>query len=299
MDVLMDKIEEVQDLLSYHSWRSEHFASSKGLGRAGLTAFLLGLALGLSLATLGLLLALQLLQGPWTAWIFHVLAVWSLYWLCLSLFHFLEFFSTALFQPAHLTADSDHVCPACSGSVLGQPQRRLHCRGSGQLDRVLARGVPPARLQDQLAGQSHWLSDGRGRSGAALRGHGAVRRELLSPDRAAPRGQPPPRHSRAVPVSELLYSTHSALVHSMLIFYSEGRFVRHPSYAGWFFWCIGTQVLLCNPLCTIGFVVVSWRFFKERITYEEATLLEFFGESYRQYSQRTVSGIPFIRSPLL
>lgn len=103
----MDKIEEVQDLLSYNSWRAEHFASSKGLGRAGLTAFLLGLALGLSLATLGLLLGLQLLQGPWTTWLFHVLAVWSLYWLCLSLFHFLEFFSTALFQPAHLTADCE------------------------------------------------------------------------------------------------------------------------------------------------------------------------------------------------
>jgi protein-S-isoprenylcysteine O-methyltransferase len=28
------------------------------------------------------------------------------------------------------------------------------------------------------------------------------------------------------------------------------RYLRHPAYFGWFWWSIGTQLLLCNPLCT-------------------------------------------------
>ena len=40
---------------------------------------------------------------------------------------------------------------------------------------------------------------------------------------------------------------------------------RHPSYFGWFWWSVGTQILLCNPVCTIGYAFASWSFFKERI----------------------------------
>lgn len=56
--------------------------------------------------------------------------------------------------------------------------------------------------------------------------------------------------------------------------------VRHPSYFGWFWWSVGTQICLGNPICAIGYAFASWKFFSDRIMYEEGTLLRFFGEDY-------------------
>ena len=69
---------------------------------------------------------------------------------------------------------------------------------------------------------------------------------------------------------------------------------RHPSYVGWFYWAIGTQVLLANPICTLGYAVAAWRLFDDRIRYEEETLREYFGSDYVAYSKRVGTGIPFI-----
>ncbi|KAK1159614.1 protein-S-isoprenylcysteine O-methyltransferase-like [Acipenser oxyrinchus oxyrinchus] len=69
---------------------------------------------------------------------------------------------------------------------------------------------------------------------------------------------------------------------------------RHPSYVGWFYWSIGTQVLLCNPLCVLGYALASWRFFRERIEEEEITLIHFFGEDYLEYKSKVPTGLPFI-----
>ncbi|MGH0118299.1 UNVERIFIED_CONTAM: hypothetical protein FKN15_049320 [Acipenser sinensis] len=69
---------------------------------------------------------------------------------------------------------------------------------------------------------------------------------------------------------------------------------RHPSYVGWFYWSIGTQVLLCNPLCVLGYALASWRFFRERIDEEEITLIHFFGEDYLEYKSKVPTGLPFI-----
>jgi protein-S-isoprenylcysteine O-methyltransferase len=47
-------------------------------------------------------------------------------------------------------------------------------------------------------------------------------------------------------------------------------FFRHPSYFGFFWWGIGTQVLLGNTVCTLGYAGVLWYFFMKRITREFA-----------------------------
>nr|AAW26223.1 SJCHGC05076 protein [Schistosoma japonicum] len=70
---------------------------------------------------------------------------------------------------------------------------------------------------------------------------------------------------------------------------------RHPAYVGWFCWCIGTQILLFNPLCLVIYTIASFIFFKERIYVEEKALVGFFGEDYRKYQKLVSSGIPFIR----
>lgn len=41
--------------------------------------------------------------------------------------------------------------------------------------------------------------------------------------------------------------------------------LRHPSYFGFFWWAIGTQLLVGNKVCLVGYILVLWQFFKHRI----------------------------------
>lgn len=83
--------------------------------------------------------------------------------------------------------------------------------------------------------------------------------------------------------------THSLVTHGVY------RFCRHPSYVGWFYWSIGTQMILANPLCTVAYALASWKFFNDRITVEELTLLNFFDYDYVDYQKRVPTGLPFIK----
>lgn len=73
-------------------------------------------------------------------------------------------------------------------------------------------------------------------------------------------------------------------------------YIRHPGYCGWFWWSVGTQILLANPLSAAGFAWFSYRFFLERISYEEHLLesKDFFGAEYTAYKKRVPTYIPFI-----
>ncbi|KAK9452019.1 Isoprenylcysteine carboxyl methyltransferase family-domain-containing protein, partial [Limtongia smithiae] len=70
---------------------------------------------------------------------------------------------------------------------------------------------------------------------------------------------------------------------------------RHPSYLGYFWWAIGTQLLLLNPLSTLVFACVLQRFFNSRIAGEEKYLQQFFGAEYIDYKKSTPTWIPFIK----
>lgn len=70
---------------------------------------------------------------------------------------------------------------------------------------------------------------------------------------------------------------------------------RHPSYAGFFYWGVGTQIALQNPLSLLVYIVVLWRFFNARIQTEEKYLVKFFGDEYTAYRQKVGTKIPFIR----
>lgn len=69
---------------------------------------------------------------------------------------------------------------------------------------------------------------------------------------------------------------------------------RHPSYVGWLWWAVGTQLVLLNPICLISYTIVTWHFFNQRILSEEISLLNFFGKEYMDYQKRVGTGIPFI-----
>lgn len=70
--------------------------------------------------------------------------------------------------------------------------------------------------------------------------------------------------------------------------------VRHPGYAGWMLWAVGTQLLLCNPACVLLFAAASWRFFDRRCRYEDRLLAGFFGPAFDEYRAAVPSGIPFV-----
>lgn len=80
----------------------------------------------------------------------------------------------------------------------------------------------------------------------------------------------------------------------VLVTHGVYKYIRHPSYCGFFIWSVGTQIMLCNPLCTLGFAVVVWRFFQQRIQYEEYFLRQIFGSDYAEYARGTTSGVPFV-----
>eukprot|EP00759_Apiculatamorpha_spiralis_P022163 PhF_6_TR26477/c0_g1_i1/m.38318/K00587/ICMT, STE14; protein-S-isoprenylcysteine O-methyltransferase len=65
--------------------------------------------------------------------------------------------------------------------------------------------------------------------------------------------------------------------------------LRHPSYFGWFWYCIASQVLLANPVCVVLYSWAAWKFFASRIEFEEEVLSHssFFGEKYNQYRKAT------------
>ncbi|KAI9826364.1 MAG: hypothetical protein M1832_000281 [Thelocarpon impressellum] len=70
--------------------------------------------------------------------------------------------------------------------------------------------------------------------------------------------------------------------------------LRHPSYFGFFWWGLGTQLVLGNAVCFVAYAVVLWKFFSQRIGREEGFLVAFFGREYEEYRGRTWTMIPFI-----
>ena len=44
--------------------------------------------------------------------------------------------------------------------------------------------------------------------------------------------------------------------------------LRHPSYFGFFWWGLGSQMVLGNRMCLVGYALVLWRFFRLRIRSE-------------------------------
>ena len=71
-------------------------------------------------------------------------------------------------------------------------------------------------------------------------------------------------------------------------------YLRHPSYFGFFYWGLGTQLVLGNALCMVGYAVVLWKFFSSRVRVEEANLVDFFGDDYVRYRKRVGTGMPFV-----
>lgn len=70
--------------------------------------------------------------------------------------------------------------------------------------------------------------------------------------------------------------------------------LRHPSYFGFFWWGLGTQLVMGNVVCLVAYAAVLWKFFSSRIKVEEGFLVKFFGERYEEYRRQVGTKIPFV-----
>ena len=71
------------------------------------------------------------------------------------------------------------------------------------------------------------------------------------------------------------------------------RLVRHPSYAGALVGAFG-WALLFRSAPAFGLIALLFPFFVPVIAAEEATLVDEFGDAYRDYRRRTWRLIPFV-----
>lgn len=72
------------------------------------------------------------------------------------------------------------------------------------------------------------------------------------------------------------------------------RYLRHPSYTGFFYWGVFLQLSQGNLICTAAYAYVLQNFFRERIAVEEESLVSFFGDTYSKYQTTSFVGIPGI-----
>ncbi|ETS01445.1 isoprenylcysteine carboxyl methyltransferase [Trichoderma reesei RUT C-30] len=229
----------------------------KSLSGIALRAFCLGIAFAAGL--LSALAILLLTDSP----------VWRVpfFLLALSLFHFLEFWTTAERNTAVASVDSFLLTANWPSYAIAHSAAFAEC--------LLVSVFFPDR---------HWAPLGSGNVllllGLALVVVGQAVRSLAM------------LHAGASFNHHI--QTKKAQTH-LLVTTGIYGWLRHPSYFGFFWWGLGTQLVLGNAVCFVAYTAVLYTFFKGRIEIEEHKLVEFFGEDYVNYRKRVGTLIPFIR----
>lgn len=294
LSLLLDRIQCILALEFLEDRYPQSFGSPRSLGRVGLLGSLLGILWGAHVTLLCLILVMlttaeggagdlsthfssasrnerhQLLSMLWT-WCFYVSA--------LCTFHLSEFFVTALYNPTVVSSDSfliNHSKAYTAAAIV--------------------------------ASTEFWIR-------FAWRLIGPFRSSSSSQPAA---GRPSSPWPLAVVAAGIVIVTLSQIVRTwsmktcgesfnhyiqvqkkdnhQLVTTGIYRWLRHPSYVGFYYWSVGTQCVLQNPVSGVLFVMAGWSFFSRRIPYEERSLVHLFGDEYYDYAMRTYVGIPFISS---
>lgn len=218
--------EQHEDLRSLHE-KAYLPGQPKSLSGIAARAFLLGIVLcGSVTITLGLLFTTS---SP----------LWRLpsFLATLSMFHFLEFWTTARYNTRSAKVSSFLLSQNGSAYNIAHTAAMLECLVTTVL--FPHRSWLPSRVSTGLVCMGLLMIIlGQGvRSGAMIQAgtnfNHVVQHRKMNEHR---------------------------LVTSGLYYY-----LRHPSYFGFFWWGLGTQLVLGNVLCFVAYAIVLWRFFYQRI----------------------------------
>lgn len=228
----------------------------KSLAGIALRAFSLGIALAVSIISAVAILLLT--SSPvWRAPFFLI---------ALSLFHFLEFWCTAHRNTLVAGIDSFLLTSNWPSYAIAHSAAFVEC--------IFVNVVFPDR---------HWAPWGLGPLLLAL---GLVLTIIGQGVRSAAMWQAGASFNHII-------QTKKADSH-LLVTTGLYGILRHPSYFGFFWWGLGTQLVLGNVICFVAYTAVLWLFFSRRIKHEESKLVEFFKDDYVQYRKRVGTKMPFI-----
>lgn len=228
----------------------------KSLAGIAMRAFCLGIALGLAVL-------LTLATLAWTA-----SPLWRLpfFLAALATFHFLEFWTTAAYNTRNADVKSFLLTANWPAYAIAHAAASLEC---------LVVGVAwPGRSWAPLRGGLLVTA-----AGLAMVVVGQVVRSVAMVQAGA---------SFNHVVQQYRTRQHTLITTGI---YAH---LRHPSYFGFFWWGLGTQLVMGNVICFVAYTAVLWRFFSSRIKREEQLLVQFFGDEYVDYKRRTGTKIPFV-----
>ncbi|KAF9893425.1 hypothetical protein FE257_010737 [Aspergillus nanangensis] len=239
----------------------------KSLSGISLRAFLLGTTLGLSTS---LTITLLLLTTPTPLWRLPFFLA------SLSLFHFLEYYVTAAYNTRYASVSAFLL------SSNGWAYNVAHT--SAALECLISHWFWPATTNNN--NHSDYLTSTSGLKLPVV--IGVVLMVIGQTVRTLAMVQAGSNFNHTVQVER---KEDHVLVTSGVY-----ALLRHPSYFGFFWWGLGTQLVLGNVVCLAGYAVVLWKFFHSRIIREERFLVAFFGDDYRDYKKKAWIGIPGIKT---
>ena len=260
------------------AWEKQYYAGeSRALSGIACRAFLLGNSVSLGLATT-----------------IYYIYNGSIYWrvpafvVALSIFHFLEFWTTARYNTPNAQVSSFLLSSNGSAYTIAHTCATIEClitslyKTYGHhivLPFTLPKLAPSWTSLIPAALFPEWDNKVNIILGLFLIILGQTIRTLAM----AQAGQ---SFNHVVQVRK--QNTHALITHGVYSLF------RHPSYFGFFWWGLGTQLLLGNTVCFLGYAAVLWLFFKRRIEGEEKYLVNFFKEDYVRYRKKVGVWIPFI-----
>lgn len=261
-------IDEIQRRLEFKQWVGyPQFTSDEGLGRVASIALMYGSMLSLHVA--GLLLISLDITGNISLGVIAQLSPsrtlllyqWLVYIIVLCVFHLSEFFVTAIWNPSVLTA-------RCF--MLDHSKAYTVAMLTSVAEFIIRFLLYPSK-------SSVYVSV----IGLMFVSVGQFFRSLAMITCAE-------SFNHYIQCSKK--QSHKLVTHGVY------RYFRHPSYVGFYYWSVGSQLVLGNIFTSIAYAIASWVFFNRRIPFEEQTLIRLFPKEYPLYMKQSWIGIPCVQS---
>mmetsp|Transcript_25788 Transcript_25788/g.60462 ORF Transcript_25788/g.60462 Transcript_25788/m.60462 type:complete len:322 (-) Transcript_25788:357-1322(-) len=271
----MDRIQSALALDFLNECLVDVDGTQKSLGRVGILGCFLGATWGIHFSC-GI--TLMWISSTGTEFFIDdrrvvMACTWCFYITAMCTFHLLEFFITAFFNPTVVASDSFLVNHSKAYTVAAITA------GTEFWVRFFFGGDSEGQVATNLTNNTLWMTI------TILGIFMVISSQIL-------------RSCAMMKCGESFNHYIQTLRKENHVLVTDGIYgwFRHPSYIGFYYWSIGTQLVLRNPMSGLLFALAGWKFFSQRIPYEERSLIRLFGDQYYDYISQSYVGIPFIPS---